>query len=517
MRRSHSLLLILALAVCLPLSACGKGDRDPSDGFSLGACEYAIPFLPATGTTGETLVFGFKNLTSSEVTVPATAYSAVGAPYAPGPVPVVIPALGEVRIAAPVFTGGAFLGGWLGVDTTGPAKGLVVVYVDRVILTTKASAAKALTFRDGEVFGALSPFATSYQVINHSKTAGGAPTVATYDITMYDPFGTVVSTMPGVVFGPNASMTFPIVPGTVGMVSATPVAPLPADPLTAVAVREDVLPVHSEYRYRHEEETRLTTVSYAFDLEFGRDSPGAGNVHDFGVVLSNPTASLETLTINAIYRDGGTAILSTPRFVSIDPDSTKFLATRTIDSFGLDIGGGEVSPFADLFGDVAVAPSVSTFTLLVTAPAGVDISARHYDRLFGSYCRIVPPRRLTTTVNVSNMPIQTTTAGAIRTYVDLMNPTAFTQTIFIRGYTPGGTEYVLDSLSLGPFRRVRWSQDGTIYREDPFDLLLPPVPYMSFEFSSTGGIHFGARTEIRDIIGIFTDQLPIVVRNLAFE
>ena len=111
----------------------------------------------------------------------------------------------------------------------------------------------------------------------------------------------------------------------------------------------------------------------------------------------------------------------------------------------------------------------------------------------------------------------TTQAGAIRTYVDFMNPVNFEQTVFVRGFTPGGTEYILDSFTVGPFRRVRWSQDGTIYREDPFDLLLPPVAFMSFEFSSTGGLHYGARTEIKDTQGIFTNMVPIIVRNLAFE
>lgn len=514
MRRSHSLLLILVLAVCLPLSACGKSPDDAATGFSFGACEYMIPYLPTTPS--EALDIGFKNLTSSTATVTATAYTSFGVMYT-SPVPVVIPPLGEVRLPASTFTGPTLFGGWLDVDTTGTAKGLVVVYADRTIAGTKRSAAKAATYRPGTIYSALSPFSTSYQVINHSKTAGGVPTAATYDITMYDPFGDVVSSTPGVAFAASETMTFPVSLGTVGMVSVTPVAPLPADPLTLVTVREDVLPVHSEYRFRHEKDTRLTAVPYAFDLEFGRDAPGAGNVNDFGVMLSNPTSSLETLIINGIYRANGTTILGVPQFVSIEPHSTKFLATRTIDSYGLDLAGGETSPFEALFGDVSAAGSVTSFSMLVTASADVNVSARHYDSLFSTYCRIVSPRRLTTAVNVSNMPIQTTTAGAIRTYVDFMNPTGFDQTVFVRGFTPGGTEYVLDSFVLGPNRRVRWSQDGTIFREDPFDLLLPPVGFMSFEFSATGGIHVGARTEIRDVIGIFTDQVPIIVRNLAFE
>ncbi len=507
--------IALSLILCLSFAACGTGGDDAAAGFSFGATEFVLPFLPGLSST-EAPIYGFKNLSSADVTIMAGAYTSLGGLYPPGMVPVLIPARGETRLPLGAFTGGPSAGGWVGVDTTGVAKGLVVAYVDRFVSGGKRSAEKGVSYRAGAVCTTLSPFATSYELINHSDKAG-VPFGVTYDVTMYSPLG-VGTTSTMAVIG-DATLRVPVTPGTVGLVCATPVGPFAADETikTAIAAQESGVPVHTEARYRTEADTSLTALNLAFDLEFGRDSLGFGNVHDFGVLLSNPTGSLETLTINAIYRENGTAILSTPIFVSIDAFSTKFLATRTIDSFGLDLGGGETSPFESLFGDVSTAGSVTSFSLIVTAPDDVNVSVRHYDRLFQTYCRLVPPRRLTTRVNVCNMPIQTTQAGSTRTYVDFMNPVGFEQTIFVRGFTPGGTEYVLDSLTIGPFRRIRWSQDGTIYREDPFDLLLPPVPYMSFEFSSTGGLHYGARTEIKDTQGIFTNMVPIIVRNLAFE
>ena len=401
-------------------------------------------------------------------------------------------------------------------DTTSAATGFIVPYVDRFVAGGKRGAEKGLTFRPGTVCTTLSPFATSYELINHSDKAG-APFGVTYDVVMYDEFGAPTASM--IVVAGDATMRVPITPGTVGLVCATPMGPFAADETikTAITAQESGVPVHSEYRYRVAADTRLDTVPFAFELEFGRDGPGVGNVHDFAVVLSNPGTDLETMTINAIYRANGTTILGTPRFVTIDPKATKFLATRTIDSFGLDLGGGEVSPFDDLFGDVSLAGSVTSFTLLITVPDTVDVSARHYDRLFATYCRILPPRPLSANVNVCNMPIQTTVSSGIRTYVDLMNPTPFELTVFVRGYTPGGTEYLIDPVVVPGLNRVRFSQDGIIYREDPFDVLDPPVPFMSFEFASTGGLHIGARTEIRDTLGIFSNQVPIIVRNLAFE
>lgn len=507
--------IVLALALGLSIAGCGDGGDDAAAGFSFGAVEYALPFLPGLSST-EAPVYGFKNLTGSDATIMVGAFTPGGVPYPGGMIPVLIPARGETRLPLGAIAGGPSLGGWVAVDTTGVAAGFIVPYVDRFVIGGKRSAEKALAYRSGTVCTTLSPFATAYELINHSDKSG-VPFSVTYDIVMYDASG--VPTMSTMAVAGDATMRVPVTPGTIGLVCATPVGPFAADETikSAITARESGVPVHSESRYRNATDTRLDTVPFAFELEFGREGGAAGNVNDFAVLLSNPGTELETMTISAIYRANGTTILGTPRFVTIDPKATKFLATRTIDSFGLDLGGGEVSPFDDLFGDVSLASGVTSFTLLITVPDTVDVSARHYDRLFGTYCRLVPPRPLTGVVNVCNLPIQTTTSTGTRTYVDLMNPTPFELTVFVRGFTPGGTEYLLDPVVVPGLNRVRWSQDGTIFREDPFDVLLPPVLFMSFEFTSTGGMHVGARTEVRDTFGVFTNQVPIIVRNLAFE
>ena len=81
----------------------------------------------------------------------------------------------------------------------------------------------------------------------------------------------------------------------------------------------------------------------------------------------------------------------------------------------------------------------------------------------------------------------------VRNFVTLMNPGNNDRQINIRGFTPGGTEYLLGTVIVGAQRMLEWSPDGTIWREDPSDTTGPAVPFMGFRFTSNGGIYVNAR------------------------
>ena len=99
-----------------------------------------------------------------------------------------------------------------------------------------------------------------------------------------------------------------------------------------------------------------------------------------------------------------------------------------------------------------------------------------------------------------------------------MNPYATAQTVNVRGYTPGGTEYIdIAPLVLPAFSRIWWSADGLRFTEDPSSTTEPPVPYMSFLFSATGGVYFDARRWRVDNLGQIRFQVPFYVRNLRTD
>ncbi|MDJ0975322.1 MAG: hypothetical protein QNJ98_12730, partial [Planctomycetota bacterium] len=88
--------IVLGLALSLSFAGCGDGGDDAAAGFSFGAVEYALPFLPGLSST-ESPVYGFKNLTSSDATIMVGAYTPGGTLYPGGMMPVLIPARGETR------------------------------------------------------------------------------------------------------------------------------------------------------------------------------------------------------------------------------------------------------------------------------------------------------------------------------------------------------------------------------------------------------------------------------------
>ncbi len=507
-------LLILVLAVGLIGPGCGTDDATGVETFSFGPAEIVLPFIPGVGES-QSQVVGLKNLTLFPSTVTVTAYTPAGAAYGPGATAIVVPAQGETRVPLTTFTGPVLLGGWVHVDTTtGPAASFVIAYMDRVRPGGFDDASIGLTWRATGGHVTLSGHAESYEIVNGSKLgAGFVP--GSYTVTMYDPFG--LPFPPTVVpIGAAGSVRVPVVLGTVGLVKVEPdVGSFPAGTTFryAVAAREESVAVHNEERFHEPVDTVLSDVTLGFDLEHGVDPEL--NHCDFGLVLSNFATTRKFLTLSAIYDRNGNQLLPAPRIVGLDPFATKYMSTRPGLSIGLELG--ELSVLDGLFPDIGIDPPKQDFWMRITFPKEVNVTARQYDPDFFSFYRVVRTRRITPQANVSDLPIQPTIGGGIRNWVDVMNPNPTSQTLFIRGFTPGGFEYILPQTTIPAFSRISWSPDGSIFTEDPFDPLAPPVLFMSFNFSSTGGLMFNARKDVRDQIGLVTQIRPTPVYDLAFK
>jgi hypothetical protein len=307
---------------------------------------------------------------------------------------------------------------------------------------------------------------------------------------------------------------------TVGRVSLEPTPPPGQTAPAGTLFRGVVTGLESDPQVQIEAqllETRDSTLGLrdvGFDLMFGRDAEG--NYHDFAVVATNPLTSDQTVVLQAVNLADGTPLLPGPRAIGLEPNATKYEATTTADSRGLELG--ELSVFSDIFGDVTDTTSLQILTVQLSVPRGVDVSARDFDSVFKSYYRIVPGRQSTNDMGVAGVEYETSTISGVRNWISLMNPIGTDVEVFIRGRTPGGTEYILDSVIVDAFGRVDWSPDGEIFREDPTDITGPPVPFMSFRFTSTAGIFVSGRKERRTaIVGLIVGMTPQVFRNLSFQ
>jgi hypothetical protein len=291
----------------------------------------------------------------------------------------------------------------------------------------------------------------------------------------------------------------------------------PADAVfrSCIASQEAFSPVFFETRFLEKSDPERAQLGIGFDLEFGVDA--GFNIHDFGVYFGNPTDQQVTIQLAAVNTAAGANLLPNgqSRLVSVDPHATKFMATTQIESRGLD--QGEVSIFADIFGNVDAATGLSVFELVFTVPRGADISARDYDSRAGSYFRIVPAYRQTTDAVIPVMDYETFTTTTTTNLATFANPFNTTATVNVRGYTPGGTEYILDPFDVGPFGRVPWSPDGSVFREDPTDVTAPPVRFMTFLFSSSGGVFMDGRRTRTNAQDLILFQRPFVVRNLRAD
>jgi hypothetical protein len=531
-RSLRALVLLVACSVCLG-SCGGPGTADATSTITIGPLTFSLPLLPSV--TGETLLFGFKNLKPFTATVFVTAFTPAGVAYGPGTVPVVIPALGEFRSPQALFTGGATpTGGWVLVETrdvtvlhpvTGEptptaTSGFVVPYAKRFTTAREDDAIAGEAFRDTTSLVALVEEAFAYQVVNHSvlpMAGGSVPVAADFVVTEYDEFGAIV-TSASFLIPANGAITFAPVIG-VGQVSVVPTAPpgqtAPVGTVfqAAAASIEADPQVQIEARLLEATDTTLGIRSVGFDLRFGIDTPG--NVYDFALNVTNRGTTRATIVIEEIRDAAGGPILTLPRAVGLDPKATKFLRTTTIDSRGLELG--EVSPFADLFGPVGVTTGVTRFWIRLGIPTEVDVSARELDTIFKVWRRILPGRKQTNDMAVTGIETVTTLPSGIRNYMTFTNPQVSSVRIQVRATTPGGTEYLLDPIDVASGTLFEWSPDGLLFTEDPSDPLAPPVPFVAYRFTPSGGLFFGARKERRDNIDLIVTVTPHPLRDLFFE
>ncbi len=486
MPRFLALAAVLALAL---VPACGSGsDSNSTTGtVAAGPAVLAVPDLPS-GTT-ENLIVGLRNLSTVTATVYARAYQANGTPYLGTPTTIVLPPRGGTLVAIATLTGGFAVGGWLEVDTrnvTVPdgagnptptaTTGFVAVYAHRYADGDEADARSALAFRSDSAFVDVTERTLSYQIIN-----GGAAT--TFTVTTYDAFGVLLSSVP-VAIPARGSV------GALGSLITGRVEVVPAggaQGLFGISSRERNPSQMIEGRFL-DVPRNLVQRDSGYDLEFGTDS--FGNVYDFAVVLTNPTSSDETVQLRGIYRGSdGTDLLGAPMVIGLDAKTTKYLATTYADSRGLE--NQEVNPFAEIFTDIGA--GFQSFFLDFSAPAGIAISAREFPAQFATWYRILPGRKLTTDAIVLGVDVPSQTNLGVRNFISISNPGTSNRVVNIRGFTPGGTEYILEDVTVGAKQTYDWSPDGNIWREEPTDVTGPAVPFMAFRFTTSGGVYVDAR------------------------
>lgn len=522
------LLILTALLALLVAPSCGSGDASGATGtIVVGPAVMAIPALPVG--IQQNVVLGLRNLTEEVAMVYVTAHRPDGTAYPAGTVPVTLPPGGGVWESIMTFTGGVPAAGWFEIDTRNPnvldangepswtsTTGFVAAYVHRIEGGEESDATLAMAFRDDFAFVNITEGTFSYQVINHSYVpagGGSTPAAITATVNTYDAYGLLTSSLPvnidaGGTFASLAPVTFT---GRVEVVPAT--GPAGAMYRIAISTQELNSRTMAEGRFLYVPRD-LPRREGAFDLEFGWDQ--FGNPYDFGVVLTNPTDSREDVQIHPIHRSDGAAITVDPIIVGVNAKSTKYLATTTDNSEGLE--AGEVSPFELIFPSIGGFPPVTEFTMHLSAPVGMAISAREFPALFTTWYRILPGRKGTTDAIVLGVDVPTDVGLGVRNFISLMNPTARPRSVHIRGYTPGGTVYILGPLTLSGYQRLDWSPDGTIWREEPTDTTGPAVRFMAFRFSSDGGIFInGRRVRYSPVTTEIVSMRPHAWRDLRAE
>jgi hypothetical protein len=504
---------LTAFVLLAALAACGTGSSlFPTGGFLASSPTFALPYLPTLSGESAFLVLANYTEEDADVTVQAFApnggFAPLGAPYAP-PVTVMVPGKGTSRLPVASFTGLGSGPGYLHVDTRDVATldpvtgepvpvattGFVIPSLEREIsgVVLRGDAMQGLVPRPDAVHAALHSLTTGAQVINRSITpmAGGSmPAPLLVTIAHYAADGTMASSS-DVLLPPLGTFEFaPLV--ALGHVHVMPKAPVPAgvEPGLALATREEGGVVHAAPRFQDTEDLLDAVHDVGFFADWGADN--AGNVYDFSVVLSNPTSSALTATLRAVQREGTVAILTAPRVINMAPHRTLVLGTTNLVSEGLVVG--EMTPLGDLFGDALAATRYERALLWISVPRDLEVSARTFDPAFGSFYTVERGARRTTNAFASSQPVEPVLGTGRFNDLLLANPGSQAMTIPVRVHTPGGTEYLLDSVQLGPFQRMTWSLDGRAFREDPNSLVEPPVERVKVKFSPTSGLFVGART-----------------------
>lgn len=539
--RTLCLALLMLAGVLLPAVGCGSGTTDPVGGARPAPVTFVLPFLPAGA--GATHFLGLKNLYNAPAPVWVSAYTPAGVAYnvdglpAPGIQPLIltVPANGELRVPLSTVTGAASLGGWLQVETrnahvlspvTGEpsptlSSGFVIPYLSRATtgLGIDADSLSGVTWRSAGVNVAVTPNTDTIQLVNASYNQGAGATVpvaVTFSVSTFDTAGTLLSTVLVPVPGNGSASFAPTV--AVGSVRIAPGATVPGAPVPpllqvinyAAMARENGLQQHVEHRYHETSLAHLSAqIEMGFEVEFGTDADG--NLHDFEMLMSNPTATDVTLQLVAVYLEGDLPLLTTPRAFVLDAGRTVLMRTQTVDSLGLTLG--EVSLFDDLFGDVFTSTGFRRATLYFQVPATIDVSVRQLDPAFFSFYRVVRAFPRSNNVCVFDLPIQETLLTGLRNTISITNPTNSAVTVPVEGFTPGGTRYLLDAITVGPRSRLDWTPDGMIFREDPSDLLGPPVAFMRFQFFPNVGLFFRGRVVRTDLPGVILFERPHILRD----
>ena len=499
-------ILVIALLVTLPLlgaTGCGSTSDDAASGVVTGPCIFGIPFLPLSG---QTLAVGARNHGGSAGSVGITAYNEFGSPVAATNT-LALPAGGEERTFVP---GG--VAGWVFAEFFGGAKGLSTLYGERNV-TGESGAILGGIFRPGPVYIGVDPWTTAVQLINASKHMA-TPTPITYSIASYDYQGNMVGSASTVTVPAHGSYQMTVNPSNVARVQATPMTLGGGGAFTSDTEQQSLMAGRLQ-DLQVSIEVRFLTVSDRFfdrigvDFDFGIDSDN--NVADVGFHVSNSSSSPRNAVIQAVRDSTGTNLLAAPRVVTLPGNGAKFIATTTADSRGLEVG--QPSPLADIFGDVSAA-TMAGYTIEWFVDDDVSVHGANYDSVFGEWRKLLRPNPLSNIIVVSNLPIQETLPSGTRNYITFQNPINSPQTIFVRGNTPGGTQYILDSLTVPAFGRLTYSPDGQRFTETPFNNLEPAVPYMSFTFAPSGGLYVSGRTELRDGANRIVFCRPLIVDPL---
>lgn len=542
--RARSLILVLLLVVgaWLPGAGCG-GTASPVGGARPGPFVFGLPFLPAG--PGQSVFVGLKNVFNVAATVFVSAFTPAGVAYnvdgKPGlagiqPLGLVVPANGELRVSLGSILGGAPAGGWLCVETrdvyarhpvTGqpgvvPHSGFVFPYIHR---QTSGAAVDGDSFVGvtGQATGvtvAVKPETDTIQLLNYSfnEVAGGPvmPIPVTFSVTTFSTAGVLVNTA-AVPVPANGTVNFaPFLP--TGSVRIEPMAPLPAPPALpqlqliryAAVAQENGLQLHAEHRFHETSLAHLAgQIDFGFEVSFGL-AP-AGNSHDFELLLSNPTGTNQTLLLQGVHQRGGAPLLTAPRAFQLNAGRTVLMRTQTVDSIGLL--PGEQSLFDDIFGDVFAGGGFDEVTLWLQVPAPLDVSARQYDPAFGSFYRVVRALPRSSLPCVFDLPIQDTLLTGTRNVISITNTSNGPLRVPVQGYTPGGTLYLLEPLTIAAGQRLDWTPDGQVFREVPTDPTLPAVPFMRFQFSPPSGAFFRGCTTVTDALGLINFLTPHAQRD----
>lgn len=505
MRTRYLAMLLLILALPLALG-CG-GDGDDGDGFLAAILPLpGFEFHPLPVGNTASFHLGAVNYSGFPATVTWTHYSPVGAMV--GMTTQTLDAFEEKR--APFAPGG--IGGFIVAAKAGAGASYVATYSQRDI-PGESDTAPGIHAFSGKLQVSTDARTNKVQLSNYGMHMG-TPTSMTYMVYIRDHQGVATSTTTTTVPA-NGCMEWAVDPNTVGSVDATPISrggglPITGDTNVAGVMNGYLqdLQVTVEVRFITLDDSFFERIGIDFD--FGTDEDG--NVNDFGLAVVNRSATDKTAIVSAVRDEAGNNLLQAPRAVTLPGYGSRFLGTTNARSDGLDIN--EVSPFADILGDVGAQQTVTSYQVELLLDTEVSARGLQYDSIFNEFRKVRKATPISRNIHVANLPIQETLPSGTRNYVVFRNPLTTPQSVFVRGYTPGGQEYILDSFTVPGSSRIEWSPDGRRFTEVPFDQVGAAVPYMQFRFTPSGTLYVSGRTEVRDAQNTLLICRPLFVDGL---